>query len=239
MENNDLSMLIEAFTQYRDLLRPVQQGLAEFADTYDATKAEIAKLGDALGSDMQTNLDKIYKTLSSQAEKSSDLSSRIDKLVKLLERYSQSMSSTVSLIEKTEQKLNAVNDLEQRAETQIAKLEQTLEERRRGYNIKELERTIEGYNQNVAKMNDYINKDVGSAIAENGRILSDIKAENAKMYSALENGNKELENLLTDFSATSQLIKKTVESEAVNEQYVFDILDKWAASRKVKIKRND
>ena len=35
----------------------------------------------------------------------------------------------------------------------------------------------------------------------------------------------------------NELLKKIVEKQDVNEAYIFDILDKWAEDRKVKIKK--
>ena len=39
------------------------------------------------------------------------------------------------------------------------------------------------------------------------------------------------------YVSSNELLKKIVEKNDVNEEYIFDILDKWAESRKVKTKR--
>ena len=48
---------------------------------------------------------------------------------------------------------------------------------------------------------------------------------------------KAVSELTAMFAETSVLLKKAVENGSVNEEYIFDAFDKWAAERKVKIKR--
>ena len=47
---------------------------------------------------------------------------------------------------------------------------------------------------------------------------------------------KVLDKLSETYKETNALLRKIVEKEDVNEAYIFDVLDKWAQSRKVKIK---
>ncbi|MCL2621940.1 MAG: hypothetical protein FWD32_02805, partial [Firmicutes bacterium] len=46
-----------------------------------------------------------------------------------------------------------------------------------------------------------------------------------------------LENLVTGHKASADFLKKLTESRDVNEAYLFDVLDKWADSRRVKTKK--
>ena len=48
---------------------------------------------------------------------------------------------------------------------------------------------------------------------------------------------KAVAELTAMFAETSVLLRKAVENGSVNEQYIFDAFDKWAADRKVKIKK--
>ena len=43
--------------------------------------------------------------------------------------------------------------------------------------------------------------------------------------------------LVETYKSSNELLKKIVEKQDVNEAYIFDILDKWAEERKVKIKK--
>ena len=48
---------------------------------------------------------------------------------------------------------------------------------------------------------------------------------------------KDVAELTATFKETAALLKKVAENGTVNEQYLFDAFDKWAADRKVKIKK--
>jgi len=46
-----------------------------------------------------------------------------------------------------------------------------------------------------------------------------------------------IDKLVESYNSSNKLLKKVVESNDVNEQYIFEILDKWAELRNLKIKK--
>ena len=84
MEQNEVRILIETFKNYRDLLTPIQSNLNDFIATYSGVQSDLDRLNQAFSGDARGSLDKIYRTLSSQAEKASDLSTQIDKFLRLI-----------------------------------------------------------------------------------------------------------------------------------------------------------
>lgn len=237
MDNNDVKNLIEAFKGYRELLSPIQANLQDFADTYTQIRGDIDKLNTAFDGDVQSNLDKIYKTLSKQAEGATDLSSRIDRFVNQTSRYTQDISRLSTIFETVDSKIRALNAVEEAAEAQIAKLDILLEEKKKTYNVKELSRTLDNYNANVQKVSEFINKDVAGILSENQRTLESIKQKNETLNDNLKEEGKTVQSLLEIFNASAEIIKRIGEKQDVNEAYIFDILDKWADSRKIRIKK--
>ena len=49
--------------------------------------------------------------------------------------------------------------------------------------------------------------------------------------------NENITDLVNSYKSTNELLTNIVMSEGVNEEYIFEILDKWAKERKVKIKK--
>lgn len=237
MENNDIKMLIETFRGYRDLLTPIQINLHDFAETYDMLKEDIDKLASAFDGDIKGNLDKIYKNLSTQVERSTDLSSRIDQFIKQTNKYTSDIARLANVFLSIESKIAAVNELEKRAEEQISKLDAILEEKKKNYNVKELQKTLDSYNANVTKLSEFINKDVADALIQNNKKLDAIKSVNDGLAKRMESENSNMEKLLMTFKSSNEMLKRITEREDVNEAYIFDILDRWAESRKVKIKK--
>jgi len=233
MDNNDVKTLIEAFRAYRELLSPIQESLHDFAGTYDSLRSDIDKLNASFGGDIQSNLDKIYKNLSRQAENASDLSSRIDQFVKVTGKYTVDFSKLLTTLEKVEERLSAVNDLESKAEEQIGKLDAILEEKKRSYNIRELQKTLDTYNANVQKVSEFINKDVADSLSQNYKKLDDIRNGNESLAKLIGAENGKIEEMLATHKSSGDLLRRAVENEDLNEDYIFDILDKWAEKRKV------
>lgn len=233
MDNNDVRALIEAFRAYRDLLSPIQESLHTFAGTYDSLRSDIDKLNASFGGDIQGNLDKIYKNLSRQAENAADLSSRIDQFVRVTGKYTTDFAKLLTSLEKIEERLDAVNDLESKAEEQIGKLDAILEEKKRSYNIRELQKTLDTYNSNVQKVSEFINKDVAESLSQNYKKLEDIKSGNETLSRLIETENGKIEEMLTAHKSSGELLRRAVEKEDLNEDYIFDILDKWAEKRRV------
>ena len=236
METNDLNELIEVFKEYRELLIPLQSGLKSFAETFSGLKLNLEEVSQVFDSDINGKLDKIYSTLYAQAQKSTDLSSRIDVFVKSSDRYTDVVSKISSRLESMESSIAKINELEAKAAEQIKKLDAVLEEKKINYNVKDLQKSLESYNFNVEKVSQFINEDVALKLKENNDVIVQLKADNNNLKALVESQTNDIKSLVEYFRITSDTIKNTVTAEGVNEEYIFAILDKWALSRKVKIK---
>jgi DNA repair ATPase RecN len=237
MDNEEVKTLIEAFRGYRDLLTPVQKNLNDFIETYDLMRDNIDKLNAAFGGDLKGRIEEIFKNLSRQAGKAADLSSRIDQLTGAANRYTSEVAQLVSLLEKTGERISSVNELEKRAEAQIGRLDVILEEKNKNYNLKELQRTLDGYNSNVQKVSEFINKDVADTLFQSRQKLDSIKGGIENIANTQRNDNIGIEKLLESYQSAGVLLKRIADKEDVNEAYIFEILDRWADSRRVKTKK--
>jgi len=233
----EMKTLIDSFREYRDLLTPITESLRDFADTYDGLKGDIERLSTAFEGDVTGNLDRIYKILSSEAAKAQSLSQEIDRFLQKSAKYESETEKLTSTLGKLEGTLEALSRLESEAETQIGKLEETLDERRKNYNLKELERTVASYNAGVTKVSEFINKDIASSLQENYDKINGIKDRFVSFENEIKQGNEGIETLISSFETTSDLLRKVTENGKVNEEYLFDILDRWAADRGVKRKK--
>ena len=131
MDNAEVAKLIEAFKGYRELLGPVQENLSAFIAAYESVSGDISRLNEALSGDIKGNLDKIYRSLSEQAAKATDLSARIDRFASSSEKYFSSVEKLGASVEKVAAKVEAISALEERAEKDLGRLENMLEERKR------------------------------------------------------------------------------------------------------------
>lgn len=237
MNDNEVKVLIETFKGYRDLLTPIQSNLNDFIATYSGLQGDIDRLNQAFSGDAKTNLEKIYRTLSGQAEKATDLASQIDRFMKMSNKYTDDVAKLLGAVEKVADKLENISALENKAETQLEKLETILNEKRKSYNVKDLERTLENYDDNVRRMNDFINKDVAEKVADSNAKINAVKSGSEAMLNRISQEKTSIEELTATYRETNKLLRQIIEKDDVNEAYLYDILDKWAQERKVKIKK--
>ncbi len=237
MEMNDVQSLIEVFKGYRDLLTPIQSSLQELADTYSSMEDSLNKLGATFNGDTKNRLNEIYSTLENQTKKSIDLAASVDQFLRNSSKYSNDISRMSSRFEDVEKSINQINEIEREAKSQISKLEGLIEEKKINYNVKDLQRSLEQYNTNVQKISEFINKDVAFVLSENSKKIEELKKDNEILVSQIEKEHGSIEELVKTYSTTKQFLVNAVEKEDVNEEYIFAILDKWANTRGVKIKK--
>ena len=237
MDNNEVNALIDAFVGYREMLVPIQADMHEFLNTYVAMKNDVDKLDEAFSGDVQAKLSEIYKLLASQAEKSEELVRKVDQFLKTSGKYTEGVENIISKFESVQERLSVVDDLEKRAEEQIGRLDTIIEEKRRNYNIKELEKSLDAYNANLEQVGEFINKDVAENIVSNTKAIQSIKDGNENIAKCLQDEKKSIDALAEAYVSSNEVLKKLVEKQDVNEEYIFEILDRWAESRRVKTKK--
>jgi chromosome segregation ATPase len=235
--NNEIKELVSAFKGYRDLLTPIAQNLNEFSSSFNGMKKDIENLNSTFGGDIQGKLDKIYQDLSSQAEKSKSLAGEIDNFSSKTHDYLSAIDSVANALKNVEERLTLANSIEQKAEEQIAKLDTIIEEKKKNYDIKQLQKNLETYNVGVEKVSEYINKDVADTLKHSSEMIESINDRNESVFQSIVDEKSSINSLVEEYQKNNQLLKKLVEKNDVDEEYIFDILDKWAEDRKVKTKK--
>ncbi|MBQ9114424.1 MAG: hypothetical protein IJY07_00650 [Clostridia bacterium] len=152
-------------------------------------------------------------------------------------RYTEDITKLLGTVEKVADKLENISELETKAETQLGKLESILDEKRKSYNVKELQRTLENYDDNVRRMNEFINKDVAEKVADSNQKINAVKSGSEAMLTRISQEKTSIEELTQTYRETNKLLRQIIEKDDVNEAYLYDILDNWAKDRKVKIKK--
>ncbi|MBQ8451809.1 MAG: hypothetical protein IJ538_03430 [Clostridia bacterium] len=237
METRELNELIDAFVKYREMLLPIQNDMHEFLVTYDALKQDVDSLNKTFSGDAQKKLNDIYVMLSSQAEKSEQLTRKVDQFLTSTNKYTEQVDSLIKTFSTVSEKLGAIDSIEKRAEEQIGKLDEILEDKRKNYNIKELERSLDQYNSNLQAVSEYINSQVIETLMENSKTIQSVKSGNENIAKSLADERKNIDELVKNYQISNELLKKIVEKNDVNEEYIFDVLDRWAEERHVKYKK--
>lgn len=238
MDNEkEIQALIESFVEYRNLFTPIEQNLKDFAETYDQMREEVQKLNRSFDGSMQTKLETIVKELSNQFEKSKNLTAQFENFKQKTDGFVAQMERLTASISKIGDKIEKIDQIEEKATSQIDKLNDIIEKKNKVYDVKQLEKNLENYNSNIQKVSDYINKDIAVALADNNEKIDSIKDKNESVYEVLMQEKSGIDKLIEAYAESNSLLKNLIEKQDVNEQYIFDIIDKWAQERKVKTKK--
>ena len=236
-EINDIKQLIDSFSAYRNVLTPLQESLHSLAETYGAIREDLDNLTKSLSGNAGSQLEKIHSTLAQQAKSGQELTRRIEDYAESGEKYSRAVTDMTKRFGDIAAKLDTIDQIEKTAEQIMGRLEELVEEKRASYNVKELQRSLDTYNKNVEKISEFINRDIASVLQQNADKIEAIRRENEALAIVVGEQGKAVGELTAMFAETSVLLRKAVESGSVNEEYIFDAFDKWAADRKVKIKK--
>ena len=237
MDNNEIKNLIATFKEYRDLLSPIEQSLKEFSISFDSISGDIKNLNSSFDGNVQQKLDRICKDLAEQVDKAKNLSNQVDTFMTSTNRYVNSVDRLITICGRIEEKLSTVDKIQNEAEIQIEKLDNIIEEKKKTYNIKQLEKNLETYNIGVQKVSEFINKDVADVLKTNSDKIQQIQDKNSSIYQSIADEKTSIDKLIETYSSSNELLKKIVEKNDVNEQYIYEILDKWADTRKIKTKK--
>ena len=236
-DEKSINRLIETFVEYRELMLPIEQNLSNFASTYESLCDGIQKLNKSFDGDAEGKLNWIYNELSSQLERNKEMSKQIDNFKKKTDVFIEQMESFVQVFSSLESKMQSLEEIENKATSQLDKLGEIVEQKKKVYDIKDLEKNLEKYNENVQKINEYINSDIAKALDMNNEKIEQIRDKNESVYDRLCDEGKKIEDLLSAYSTSNSLLRKITEKKDVDEQYIFDIIDRWAKVRGVKLKK--
>ena len=234
MSDNSIKELIDSFIAYRNLIAPLQESLHTVSKTYEEIREDLDNLSKNFSGSAANQLEKVHSTLNAQAKSGQELSRRIDEYAQSGERYAKAVADMNSRFSQVANRVDSLQEIEKSARSQIERIDALIEEKKSSYNLKELQKSLDGYNTNVEKISDFINRDIAAVLKENAEKIEAIRKENEELSKVVAQQSKDIGTLTAMFSETTALIKKVVECSTVNEQYLFDARDEWAADRKIK-----
>ncbi len=237
ISENSIRELIDSFIAYRNLIAPLQDSLNSVSKSYEEIRNDLDNLTKSFSGNAAAQLEKVHSTINAQAKSGQELGRKIEEYASSSERYAQAVNDMSSRFSDVVNRIDSLGKIEKSAQSQLAQIDNLIAEKKSSYNLKELQRSLDGYNKNVEKISDFINKDIASVLKQNADKIETIRKENEDLSAAVAQQGKDIAVLITEFSQTSELLKKLVEGSSVNEEYLFDAFDKWAADRKVKIKK--
>lgn len=235
--DNSMKELIDSFIAYRNLIAPLQDSLHSLSKTYEDIRNDLDNLTKSFSGEAASQLEKVHATINAQAKSGQELGRRIEEYAASGEKYAQAVENMSSRFSAVVERMDTLGEIERAAQSQLSRIDALISEKKSSYNLKELQKSLDGYSANVEKVSEFINKDIASVLQQNAEKIEAIRKENEELSAAVTAQGKDIATLIGEFSKTSALLQKLVEGSTVNQEYLFDAFDKWAADRKVKIKK--
>jgi len=236
MNENSVKELIDSFIEYRNLISPLQDALLSVSKTYEEIRKDLDTLAKSFSGSAVNQLEKVHATINAQAKSGQELGRRIEEYAESGEKYAQAVKDMSARFSEVSRSIGSLDEIEKNAQDQLERIDTLIEEKRTTYNLKELQRSLDGYNKNIERISDFINKDIAAVLKQNADKIESIRKENEQLSASVAEQGKDIAILISEFSKTSSLLKTLVEGSTVNEEYLFDAFDRWAADRKVRIK---
>ena len=237
MNEDSIRELIDSFIAYRNAIAPLQDSLVSVSKTYEEIRNDLDALTKSFSGNAASQLEKVHATINAQAKSGQELSRRIEEYSASGEKYAQAVKDMSMRFSDVVDRIDSLSEIEKSAHNQLERIDTLIAEKRSTYNLKELQKSLDGYNKNVEKISDFINRDIAAVLKQNADKIEAIRKENEELSAAVAAQGKDISALIAEFSNTSSLLKKLVEGNFVNEEYLFDAFDKWAADRNVKTKK--
>lgn len=236
MKEESVKELIDSFISYRNLIAPLQESLHSVSKTYEEIREDLDNLSKNFSGNAASRLESVHAAINAQAKSGQELGRKIEEYAQAGDRYAQAVKEMSSRFSGVAERLESLREIEKSAQTQLAKIDALLLEKRSSYNLKDLQKSLDAYNSNVERISGFINNEIAAVLKQNAEKIESIRRENEELCAAVAEQGKDVASLISSFRETTALLKKAVEGSAVNEAYLFDAFDRWAAARKVKIK---
>lgn len=237
MNEDSVKQLTESFIAYREMLAPLQEGLNAVSATYGEIRDDLDALSKNLSGNAAGQLERVHAALNAQAKNGQELNRRIEEYSKSGEEFAKAVKDMSESFSELTERIASLEDMENKARGQMEKIDRLIEEKKANYNLKDLQKSLDRYSVNMEKISEFINRDVAAVIKQNADKIDYIRKENDELKAIVTQQSDDIAALADAFAETTALLKKVVEGSTVNEQYLFDLLDRWAADRKVKIKQ--
>ncbi|MDE7208930.1 MAG: hypothetical protein K2O31_03530, partial [Clostridia bacterium] len=197
ISENSIKELIDSFVAYRNLLAPLQESLHSVSKSYEEIRNDLDNLTKSFSGNAANQLEKVHSTINAQAKSGQELGRRIEEYATSSEKYAQAVNDMSSRFSEVVNRIDSLSKIEKSAQSQLAQIDNLITEKKSSYNLKELQKSLDGYNKNVERISDFINKDIASVLKQNAEKIETIRKENEELSTAVAEQGKDIATLIS------------------------------------------
>ncbi|MCK9575117.1 MAG: hypothetical protein WCX32_04715 [Clostridia bacterium] len=233
MEENtkEIADLIGEFTNHTKVIETVNENFTNFMHAYKQIKESLEKLNIDIKS--KQNIEKAMNDLVDKgtllvgditvlSQKVNKLESLINPIAEQIENLNTSFKKLINFDENVQAILNSVS-----------KTNETIDK----LDLKQITTTLESYNQKMEQTKTIFEQDVKKAFNTNNARIDYMLKDVSSIVKNADSANTHLEELVKQQVELQTIISKLVDKNTFQMEYLYDVLDKWAEERKVKLSK--
>ena len=227
----EIADLIGEFTNHTKVIEAVNENFTNFVRAYKQIKESLEKLNIDIKS--KQNIEKAMNDLVGKgellvgditvlAEKINKLESLINPIAGQIENLNTSFKKLINFDENVQAILNSVS-----------KTNETIEK----LDLNQITKTLESYNQKMDQTKTIFEQDVKKAFNVNNAKIDSMVKDVSFVLKNADTTSTRLEELVLQQVGLQAIIAKLVDKNTFQMEYLYDVFDKWAEERKVKLNK--
>jgi len=227
----EIADLIGEFTNHTKVIETVNENFTNFVHAYKQIKESLEKLNIDIKS--KHNIEKAMNDLLGKgellvvditvlAEKINKLESLINPIAEQIENLNTSFKKLINFDENVQAILNSVS-----------KTNETIEK----LDLNQITKMLDSYSQKMDQTKTIFEQDVKKAFNVNNAKIDNMIKDVSFVLKNADTTSTRLELLVKQQVELQAVIAKLVDKNTFQMEYLYDVFDKWAEERKVKLSK--
>jgi len=236
MDKDTLERIINEYADSRKLMESVNSNINEFIEAYKEVSNKLNKLQRPDDIELKEKIDGLEKKLGTIDESIKEYKEILDNNINVATKINKSIINSDNAIKQINEKLTPTLELITNTLGAMNNFN-TIVESFSQVDFSSLEKNIPEYTSQIVSLNKNVKKNIADKIKTNDIAFEKLHKSVSKVVDNSDNQTNTLGDISTKLLDTNMLLEEIVTKGNVDEQMIYEILDKWAESRNIKIKK--
>ncbi len=236
IKNEEIQKLIETFVMQTQEMKKVNENLNNFLSVFSVAKERIEKLEIKQDSNITNEIEELSKKVNQVNNQSEILSNNFADYIALSEKFNETILSLGNRFSELENKITKLEQTESNITSSLKKLD-TISEDVSHFRVDSLTEKLSLFDNVVSEVKNSLNGKVSENLEKNNSIMLSLQKDFNEKLSKIDSTGSSLEKIAEQSTTTNAVLNKILDKNEIDKSYLYDLLDEWSESRKLKIKK--
>lgn len=236
IKNEEIQKLIETFVMQTQEMKKVNENLNNFLSVFSVAKERIEKLEIKQDSNITNEIEELSKRVNQVNNQSEILSNNFADYIALSEKFNETILSLGNRFSELENKITKLEQTESNITSSLKKLD-TISEDVSHFRVDSLTEKLSLFDNVVSEVKNSLNGKVSENLEKNNSIMLSLQKDFNEKLSKINSTGSSLEKIAEQSTTTNAVLNKILDKNEIDKSYLYDLLDEWSESRKLKIKK--